>query len=91
VKTREWEMTCSNTKADANLVNLKCTEDEQEQQKILVERYTSRGAPGGLRVHRWRLAGFSLELGATEERNEVSGQWCDEWPLETWVDSPILP
>ena len=29
-------------------------------------------------------------LGDTEDRNNVTGQWYDEWPLDTWVDSPIF-
>jgi len=29
-------------------------------------------------------------LGDTEDRNDVSGQWHDEWPLDTWVESPIF-
>jgi hypothetical protein len=27
-------------------------------------------------------------MGDTEDRNDVSGQWNDEQPLITWVDSP---
>ena len=55
-----------------------------------MERYTSRGASGAWRVHRWRPACVSLVLGDTEDRNDTSGQWYDEWPLDTWVDSPIF-
>ena len=29
-------------------------------------------------------------LGETEAGFDVSGQWYDEWPLDTWVDSPIF-
>ena len=29
-------------------------------------------------------------LGDTEDRNNVSGKWHDDWPLDTWVDSPIF-
>jgi hypothetical protein len=29
-------------------------------------------------------------LGDTEDRNDVSGQWHDKWPLDTWVESPIF-
>ena len=53
-------------------------------------RYSSRGASGAWRVHRWWLACFSLVLEDTEDWNNVSGQWYDEWPLDTWVDSPII-
>jgi hypothetical protein len=77
-------------KENAHLVDLEWTEDEQAKLKTLVERYTSRGASGAWRVHRWRLACFSLVLGDTEDRNDVSGQWYNEWPLDTWVDSPIF-
>jgi hypothetical protein len=29
-------------------------------------------------------------LGDTEDRNDISGQWYNEWSLDTWVDSPIF-
>jgi hypothetical protein len=77
-------------KENAHLVDLEWTEDEQAKLKSLVERYTARGASGAWRVHRWRLACFSLVLGDTEDRNDVSEQWYNEWPLDTWVDSPIF-
>jgi len=77
-------------KENAHLIDLKWTEDEQAKLKTLVERHTSRGASGACRVHRWWLACFSLVLGDTEDRNDVSGQWYDELPLDTWVDSPIF-
>jgi hypothetical protein len=32
-----------------------------------------------------------LVLGDTKDRNDISGQWYNEWPLDTWVDSRILP
>jgi len=77
-------------KENAHLVDLEWTEEEQAKLKTLVERYTSQGASGAWRVHRWRLACFSLVLGDTEDRNDISGQWYNEWPLDTWVDSPIF-
>jgi len=77
-------------KENAHLVDLEWTEEEQAHPKTLVERYTSRGASEAWRVHRWRLACFSLVLGDTEDRKDVSGQWHDEWPLDTWVESPIF-
>jgi len=55
-----------------------------------VERFTSQGGSGAWRVPRWRLACFSVVLGDPEDRNDVSGQWYNEWPLDTWVDSPIF-
>jgi len=74
----------------AHRVDPKWTEDKQAKLKTLVERYTSRGASGAWRVHRWRLACFSLVVGYTKDRNDVSGQWYNKWPLDTWVDSPIF-
>ena len=75
---------------NANLVDLEWTEDEEAKLKTLVERSTSRGASGAWRVHRWRLACLSMVLGDTEDRNDVSGQWYKEWPLDTSVDSAIF-
>ena len=77
-------------KENAHLVDRKLTEDKQAKLETLVERYTSQGASGAWRVHRWRQACFSLVLGATEDLNDVSGQGYNEWPLDTWVDSPIF-
>jgi len=77
-------------KENAHPVHLEWTEGEQAKLKTLVEWYTSRGASGACRVHQWRLACLALELGVPEDRNDVSGQWYDEWPLDTWVDSPIV-
>jgi len=74
----------------AHLVDLERTEDEQASLKTLVESYTSQGASGAWRVYGWRLACFSLVFGDTEDRNDVSGQCYNEWPLDTWVDSPIF-
>jgi len=69
-------------KENAHLIDLEWTEDEQAKLKTLVERYTLRGASGAWRVHRWRLACFSLVLGDTENCNDISGRWYDEWPLD---------
>jgi hypothetical protein len=33
---------------------------------------------------------FSWVLGATGDRNDVSGHLYNEWALDTWVDSPIF-
>jgi hypothetical protein len=77
-------------KLNAHFVDIEWTEDEQATLKTFVERYTSRGASGAWRVHRWWVACFSLVLGDTEDRNDVSRQWYNEWPLDTWVDSPIF-
>jgi len=77
-------------KENAHLIHLEWTEDQQAKLKTLVEKYTLWGASGAWRVHRWWLACFSLVLGDREDRNDVSGQWYDEWPLDTWVDSPIF-
>ena len=75
---------------NAHLVDLEWTEEEQAKLKTLVERYTSQGASGAWRVHRWRLACFSFVLGDTEDWNDVSGQWHIEWRINSWVDSPIF-
>ena len=56
---------------NAHLVDLEWTEEEQAKLKTIVERYTSRGALGAWRVHRWRPAGFSLVFRDTEDQNDV--------------------
>jgi len=61
-------------KENAHLVDFKWTEQEQAKLKTLVEGYTSQGASGAWREHRWWLACFSLVLGDTEDRNDVPGQ-----------------
>jgi len=78
---RWWESTLDNGKPliripkdNAHLIDLEWTEDEQAKLKTLVERYTSRGASGAWRVHRWQLPCFSLVLGDTEDHNDISGQ-----------------
>jgi len=43
-------------KENAHLVDLEWTEEEQAKLKTLVERFTSQGASGVWRVHRWWLA-----------------------------------
>jgi len=77
-------------KENLHLINLEWNEDEQAKVKTLVEKYTSRGASGAWRVHRWQLACFSLVLGDKEDHNDVFRQWYDEWPLDTWVNSLIF-
>jgi hypothetical protein len=73
-------------KENAHLVDLEWTEVEQAKLKTLVERYTLRGTSGAWRVHRWRLACFSMELGDTEDQNDVSGRWYNEWHLTLgWI------
>jgi hypothetical protein len=74
-------------KENAHLVDLEWTEDEQAKQMSHVERYTSRGASRAWKVHRWYLACISVVLEATEDPKEVSGQWYNKSPLDTWVDS----
>jgi hypothetical protein len=66
-------------KENAHLVDLEWTEVEQAKLKTLVERYTIRGASGAWRGYRWRLACISLVFGDTEDQNDVSGRWYDEW------------
>ena len=77
-------------KQNAHLVELELTENKQAKLKTLVERYTSRGAAGAWRVQTCRLVCCSFVLGDTEDRKEVSGQWYDKRPLDTWVDSLIF-
>ena len=77
-------------KEDSHHGDLEWTEHKQAKLKTLVERYTSQGASGAWRVHRWRLACVPFVLGDTEDQNDVSGQWYDECALNTSVDSPIL-
>jgi len=75
---------------NAHLVDLKWTEQEQAKLKTLVERYTSQGASGAWRVHRWQLAWFSWVLRDTEDQNDISSQSYDEWPLDSSVDSQLF-
>jgi hypothetical protein len=58
----------------ADLVDLECSEEDQAKLKILLVRYTSQGASGAYRVHRWQLGCFSFVLGDTKDWNDVSGQ-----------------
>jgi hypothetical protein len=74
----------------AHIVDFEWATDKQPKLKTLRGRYPSWGTSGAWRVPRRRLASFSLVLGDTEDWNDVSGQWYTEWPLDTWVDSPIL-
>jgi len=61
-------------KENSHLIDPEWTEGGQAHLMTLVERYTLRRASGTWRVHRWRLACFSLVLRDTENRNNVSGQ-----------------
>jgi len=33
---------------------------------------------------------FLIGIGRHRGSDDVSGQWDNEWPLDTWVDSPIF-
>jgi len=66
------------------------TEEDGAKWKTLVQRFTSRSASGACRVHRLWLVFFWLVWGDTEDRNHISGQWYNEWPLDAWVDSLIF-
>jgi len=68
----------------------KWTDAKEAKLKTLVERHTRHGASGAWRMPRWRLTCISLVLGDTKDRNDVSGHWYDEWPIDTSVDSPIF-
>ena len=71
-------------------VELELSHEVQAKLKTLVATYTLQGVSGGWRVHRWQLAWFSLVLGDTEDRNDVSRQCFNEWPLYTRVDSQMF-
>jgi hypothetical protein len=90
IETHKWETTDSDPKGECTTCDLEWIEEEGDKQKTLVERYTSQDASGAWRVHKWWLACFSLVLGDTEDRNDISRQWNDDWPLDRWVDSPIF-
>jgi len=70
-------------KKNAHLVDLEWTEEEQAKLKSLVKRYTLEDASGAWRAHRLRLACFSLVVGDTEDRYDISRQWYNEWPYYT--------
>jgi len=76
--------------AIAHLIDLEWAEEAHTKLKTLVERYTSQGVSGVRRVHWWWLACCSLELGDMVDCNDISGQWYVTWPLDSWVDSPML-
>ena len=63
-------------KENAHLDDLEWTVDEQAESKTLVEKYTSQGASGAWRVHRWHLPWFSLILGDTED---ISKMYFSHW------------
>jgi hypothetical protein len=65
-------------KENAHLVDLESTEDMHAKLTTRVERYISRGASEAWREPRWRLACFSLVLGDTKDRNDVSEQWYNK-------------
>jgi len=77
-------------KLNAHLIHLEWTEDGQAKLIALVERFTSRGALWAWSIPCWQLPCFPFVWGVTEDRNDPSGQWYDEWVLDTWVDSPII-
>jgi len=77
-------------KENAHLDDLDWIEQQREKSTPHVEKYTSWGTARVQRVHRWRLACVSVVLGDTKDRNDVSGQWYTEQPVDTSVDSPIF-
>ena len=77
-------------KENTHHIDLEWTEDEHSTLKTLLETYTSQGDSGACMVYRWRRACVSLVLGDTEDRYNLSGQWYDEWQLDTLVESPII-
>jgi hypothetical protein len=85
-----WKPVGQKLNESVHLIDLESTQDKQDKLKTLVQRYTSQGASGVWRVHRWWLAYFSLVVGDREDWNDDSGPWYDEWPLDTLVDSPTI-
>jgi len=76
--------------AYAHLVTLEWNEDDQAKLNTHVERSTSWGASAECRVLWWQLVYFSFVLGDPMDQNDVSGQWYDVWPLDTFMYSPIF-
>jgi hypothetical protein len=60
---------------NAHIVDLEWTEEEQAKPMTLAGSYTLQGATGAWRVHKWRLAWYSLVLGDTEDQYDISAQW----------------
>jgi len=60
-------------KENAHFIDVKWTEDEQAELKALMEGNAAQGDSGAWRVHRCRLACFSLVLGDMENWKDVSG------------------
>jgi len=77
-------------KENAHRIDLEWTEDEQPKLMAVVERYTSGGISAAWSVQRWRLACVASVLGDTEDRNDIAGQWDDEWALGPLVDLPVF-
>jgi len=77
-------------KENPHLVDFELTVAEHSKRKTVVKRYTSQGTSEARRVRKWRLASSSFILGDTEDLNDVSGQWYNDWPLDSWVDTLIL-
>jgi hypothetical protein len=77
-------------KQNAHLGDRKWNENEPGKLRTIVEKYTSQGASGAGRVYRLRLPYFTFLLGDTAKWNNVSRRWCDDWPLNTWVDSAMF-
>jgi len=77
-------------KENTHLIDLKSTKEVHQKLQTMVERYISQGASGAWRVHRWQPAYFAVVLGDTEDSNNVSRHCYDGWPIDSWVDCPIV-
>jgi len=84
-----WQLLARILLKNLQRVDVEWTDNDPAIQKTLVDRFTRQGATGAWRVKRCLLACFSLVLRDMEDRNNISGKWNNEWPLDSWVDSPI--
>jgi len=75
---------------NADLIDLKQTEEDQAQWMTLGERYTLHGTAAAWRIHRWSLVCFFIVLGDTNNHNTLLKQWYDEGLLDAMVDYPIF-
>ena len=70
-------------KENAHVIDPELNVDEQAELKTLVEWYTSQGASGAWRVHRWWLACFLLVLGDRGLQRRV-------WTMVQWMATRYL-
>jgi hypothetical protein len=73
-------------KENPHLIDLEWTVEVEHKLNTLVGRYTSRGVSEAWRIYRLLLACFLLVLEDTQNHNNFSVYWSNEWPLDKWVD-----